>query len=55
MTYEGVGPDGTRVRLHVDGPDAEVAYLLTLAPADHSTWSRPLELHQIVQTQEETP
>ena len=32
MTYDGAGPDGTIVRLHIDNLDAEFAYLLTLRP-----------------------
>ncbi len=41
-SYDGYAPDGTCVRVRIN--DDGVAYLYTLAPGDHSTWSRPLEL-----------
>lgn len=46
MTYDGQALDGTLVRVHIDNLDAEFAFLMTRAPGDRSTWSRPLELRQ---------
>jgi hypothetical protein len=46
-TYDGMAPDGTQVRVHIDRLDAEFAYVLTCAPGDHSRWGKPLELRRV--------